>query len=175
MSEIYLRKITLDDVATLSILAKKTFYDSFTGTCTPADMQDFLERYYNEQSLSEEIADEEMKYFFAELDGKPVGYISFKGIATNFAETKNKKAIELKRLYVSSAYHGKGTAQKLMDFFLNYSVNEGYEVAFLGVWEYNCRAQYFYRKYGFKPTSHRHKFPIGNTSQEDIYLIKELK
>jgi diamine N-acetyltransferase len=175
MSEISLRKITLNDVATLSAIAKKTFYDSFSGTCTAADMEDFLERYYNEQSLYAEIEDEEMKYFFAEIDNILVGYILFRAVISNFEEAKNKKTIELKRLYVSSAYHGKGIAQKLMDFFLDYAVNGGYEIAFLGVWEYNCRAQYFYSKYGFKFTSYRHDFPIGNTPQVDVYMIKELK
>lgn len=174
MNEISLRRITLEDVATLSVIAKNTFYDSFSGTCTTADMDNFLERYYSEKSLAAEIADDEMKYFFAEYNGDPVGYILFKQANSDFAELKNKKAIELKRLYVSSDFHGKGIAQKLMDFFLDFSKKEGFEIAFLGVWEYNCRARYFYSKYGFMPTENRHDFPIGNTTQIDVYLVKEL-
>jgi diamine N-acetyltransferase len=174
MSEIVLRSLTLVDVPVLSILAKKTFYDSFTGTCTPADMDDFLERYYNENILAAEIKDDTMCYFFAEIDGAVAGYILFKENNPNFEETKNKKTIELKRLYVLSNYHGKEVAQKMMDYFLDYCEKGNYEIAFLGVWEYNCRAQYFYAKYSFKPTLHKHDFPIGLTSQQDIYLIKNL-
>jgi diamine N-acetyltransferase len=60
-----------------------------------------------------------------------------------------------------------------MNHFLEYTVSQNYAIAFLGVWEYNCRAQYFYAKYGFKPTAGRHNFPIGNTAQTDVYLLKE--
>jgi diamine N-acetyltransferase len=175
MSEVTLRRLALKDVPALSIIAKKTFYDSFSGTATPADMDHFLELYYNENALALEMADSEMHYYFAEIDGEVAGYILYKENNPGFEEMKNKKAIELKRLYVLENYHGKGIAQKMMDAFLVYANTNNFDVAFLGVWEYNCRAQYFYAKYGFKPTTHRHDFPIGNTPQTDMYLLKELK
>jgi diamine N-acetyltransferase len=175
MNEVKLRRLTSKDVPALSIIAKQTFYDSFTGTCTPEDMDHFLELYYNENALTNEMADEAMYYYFAEIEGKPAGYILYKETNPDFAETKNKKSIELKRLYVLSQYHGKAIAQKMMSAFLEHAENNHFDIAFLGVWEYNCRAQFFYAKYGFKPTSHRHNFPIGNTPQTDMYLIKELK
>jgi diamine N-acetyltransferase len=175
MSEVTLRRLTLRDVPALSIIAKKTFYDSFSGTATPADMDHFLELYYNENALAEEMADSEMHYYFAEIDGEIAGYILYKENNIGFEEMKSKKVIELKRLYVLGNYHGKGIAQKMMDAFLEYANANNFDIAFLGVWEYNCRAQYFYAKYGFKPTTYRHDFPIGNTPQTDMYLLKELK
>jgi diamine N-acetyltransferase len=175
MSEVILRRLTLKDVSALSVIAKKTFYDSFSGTATPADMDNFLELYYNENALAEEMADSEMHYYFAEIDGEIAGYILYKENNIGFEEMKSKKVIELKRLYVLENYHGKGIAQKMMDAFLIYANTNNFDVAFLGVWEYNCRAQYFYAKYGFKPTTYRHDFPIGNTPQTDMYLLKELK
>jgi diamine N-acetyltransferase len=175
MNEVTLRRLTLKDVPALSIIAKKTFYDSFTGTCTAADMDDFLELYYNENALATEVVDSEMLYYFAEIDGEVAGYILYKENNIGFEEMKNKKAIELKRLYVLGNYHGKGIAQKMINGFLEYANSNNFDIAFLGVWEYNCRAQYFYAKYGFKPTTHRHDFPIGNTPQTDMYLLKELK
>jgi diamine N-acetyltransferase len=175
MSEVTLRRLTLKDVPTLSVIAKKTFYDSFSGTCTVADMNHFLELYYNENALALEMADSEMHYYFAEIDGEVAGYILYKENNAGFAEMKQKKCIELKRLYVLGNYHGKGIAQKMMDSFLEYARANNFDIAFLGVWEYNCRAQYFYAKYGFKATTYRHDFPIGDTPQTDMYLLKELK
>lgn len=174
MDAITLRRLTLKDVPALSLIAKKTFYDSFSGTCTAEDMNHFLEMYYNENALAVEMADEEMHYYFVEINWEIAGYILYKENNIGFEEMKNKKVIELKRLYVLGIYHGKKLAQKMMDAFLAYATNNNFDIAFLGVWEYNCRAQYFYAKYGFKPTAHRHDFPIGNTSQADVYLIKEL-
>jgi diamine N-acetyltransferase len=175
MSEVTLRRLTLKDVPALSIIAKKTFYDSFSGTATPADMDIFLELYYNENALAEEMADSEMHYYFAEIDGEIAGYILYKENNIGFEEMKSKKVIELKRLYVLGNYHGKGIAQKMMDDFLEYANNNAFDIAFLGVWEYNYKAQNFYAKYGFVRTAYRHGFPIGDTAQTDIYLIKALK
>jgi diamine N-acetyltransferase len=175
MNEVILRRLTLEDVPVLSIIAKKTFYDSFSGTCTPADMDDFLELYYNEKTLANQIEVEKIIYYFAELNSEPVAYISFAKETPDFSETKGTKVIELKRLYVLGEYHAKGTAQQLMNLFLDYAATENFDIAFLGVWEYNYKAQNFYAKYGFGHTKYRHPFPIGNTPQTDIYLMKDLK
>lgn len=175
MNKVTLRRLTLKDVPAISILAKKTFYDSFSGTATPEDMDDFLELYYNETVLTQQIEVDRINYFFAEINNEPVAYISFAKESPDFAETKGRSVIELKRLYVLGQYHAKGIAQKLMNFFLEYAIRENFDVAFLGVWEYNYKAQNFYAKYGFTHTKYRHPFPIGNTPQTDIYLMKDLK
>lgn len=175
MVEITMRRITLEDVPALSFMAKKTFYDTFTGTCTEDDMNYFLEKYYNENVLANEVKDTSMEYFFAEINNEPVGYILFAAAQINFDEIKGSSALELKRFYVNAAYHGKGVAQKMMQFYLDYAVSKGYDVVFLGVWEHNIRAQKFYNKYGFIATSHTHDFPIGNTPQTDIYMWRKLR
>jgi diamine N-acetyltransferase len=175
MEEVILRQLTLQDVPALSIIAKNTFYDAFSGTCTEADMDNFLAFYYNEEALAKQIKIENVIYYFAEINNKPVAYISFAKEDPDFAETKGRSTIELKRLYVLNDYHGKQIAQKLMNLFLEYAIAENFDVAFLGVWEYNYKAQNFYAKYGFVRTPYRHGFPIGDTPQTDMYLIKELK
>ena len=172
--EINIRRIGIDDVAALSVLARKTFYDTFTGTCSEDDMEGFLDEFYSEAALGKELVDEEMFFFFAEADGVPVAYLQFKETYDNFPEIKKWKALELKRIYVLSEFQGKGIAQKLMDFFLNFAAEEKYEAVWLGVWEHNVRAQKFYEKYGFADSGHTHDFPIGNTPQTDKWLWKIL-
>lgn len=173
MEEISLRRIVSADVPALSGMAKVTFFDTFTGTCTDADMAGFLEYYYNEAALQKEL-DEGIEYFFAEADGQPVGYLSFRDEKPSFPEIKGSAALELKRFYVDKAFHGKGAAHTMMHFFLDHAAAQGYDVVFLGVWEFNFRAQKFYHKYGFLTSEHRHDFPIGDTPQTDVYLIKFL-
>lgn len=172
--EIDIRRINIDDVAVLSVLARQTFYDTFTGTCTAEDMQGFLYQYYSETQLGKELLDKEMFFFFAEADGAPVAYLQFKESYDNFPEIKKWKALELKRIYVLNEYQGKGIAQKLMDFFLNVATEKKYEAVWLGVWEYNVRAQKFYEKYGFADSGYTHDFPIGSTPQTDKWLWKFL-
>lgn len=172
--EINIRRINIDDVSALSVIARQTFYDTFTGTCTEADMQGFLDQYYSTAQLGKELLDDETLCFFAEADGVPVAYLQFKEAYNNFPEIKKWKALELKRIYVLAAFHGKGIAQKLMDFFLGFAAEKKYEAVWLGVWERNIRAQKFYEKYGFADSGYTHDFPIGSTPQTDKWLWKFL-
>lgn len=172
--EITIRRIMLADVAVLSAIAQQTFYDTFTGTCTEADMQGFLEQYYNEGQIAKELSNENDLYFFAEIDNKPVGYIRFTEDYSNLPLMKQWKALELKRIYVLKEFHGMGIAQNLMDFMLDFALKEKYQVIWLGVWEHNLRAQKFYEKYGFVNSGHTHDFPIGNTPQTDFWFWKFL-
>ena len=96
-------------------------------------------------------------------------------LKANFPEVKKWKALELKRIYVLTEFHGKGIAQKLMNFILDFATEKKYEVVWLGVWEHNLRAQKFYEKYGFVNSGYTHDFPIGSTPQTDFWLWKFLK
>lgn len=172
--EINIRRINTGDVPVFSKIARTTFYDTFTGTCTAADMQEFLDEYYSEEKLGEEVQDENLFSFFAEVNGVPAAYLQFRETYDSFPQVQSWKSLELKRLYVLSEFHGKGIAQKLMEFFLDYAVQQKYEAVWLGVWEYNSRAQKFYEKYGFKDSGYTHDFPIGSTPQTDKWLWKFL-
>ena len=172
--EINIRRININDVTALLIIARQTFFDTFTGTCTDEDMQSFLDQFYNEEQLGKELLDPETFCYFAEANGVPLAYLHFKEDYTNFPTEKKWKALELKRIYVLKEFHGKGIAQKLMDFILNFAAEKKYEMLWLGVWEHNIRAQKFYVKYGFENSGYTHDFPIGNTPQTDIWLWKFL-
>jgi ribosomal protein S18 acetylase RimI-like enzyme len=173
--EINIRRIGIADVSALSVIARQTFFDTFTGTCTEADMQVFLDQYYSTSQLGKELLDKETFCFFAEADGMPAAYLQFKEAYNNFPEIKKWKALELKRIYVLTQFHGKGIAQKLMDFILDFAAAKKYEVVWLGVWEHNIRAQKFYEKYGFTDTGYTHNFPIGSSPQTDKWFWKFLK
>jgi ribosomal protein S18 acetylase RimI-like enzyme len=172
--EIHIRRINIEDVSALSLLARQTFFDTFTGTCTDADMQGYLDEYYSTVQLAKELQDTATFFFFAEQGGVPVAYLQFKEDYNSFPEIKKWKALELKRIYVLAQFHGKGIAQMLMDFFLNFAIEKNYEVVWLGVWEHNIRAQKFYAKYGFTDSGFTHDFPIGSTPQRDKWLWKFL-
>ena len=173
--QITIRRVTVADVPALCAMARQTFYDTFVDTCTATDMQEFLDEVFTEEQLAKEISNQNDYCFFAEINGEPVGYIRFMEDSSNFAEVNKWKSLELKRLYVLKEYHGKGMAQKLMEFFIAFAEQYQYELVWLGVWEYNFRAQKFYSKYGFINSGHTHDFPIGDTPQTDIYLWRFLK
>jgi ribosomal protein S18 acetylase RimI-like enzyme len=169
-----IRRVVLEDAAVLSKLGADTFYDTFKGTCTDEDMDGFLVDYFNIEQVQKELSDADDYFYFAEVDGKAVGYIRIKEDYSAFETMKQWKALELKRLYVSADYHGKGVAQALTNLAFDFANKGGYEVVWLGVWEFNFRAQNFYKKMGFEDTGHKHDFPIGNTPQTDLWYWKFL-
>ena len=173
-SGLTIRRCTIADAPALTALARRTFEDTFTGTCTDEDMQHFLDKYYSLEQVTRELSDEHDYIFFALIDNQPVGFLRFLDRPVEFPHNAGKKALELNRLYIDSAHKGQGIAQELMDFYMDYAKKEGYTLLWLGVWEYNHRAQAFYRKYGFVPTPYTHPFPIGNTPQTDVWWVREL-
>jgi diamine N-acetyltransferase len=172
--EVTIRRVKIDDAAILAMLSKKTFFDTFTGTCTPKDMDDFLEAYYNEEQVAKELSNENDFYFFADVDGVPAGYIRFMEDYSNFDMMKKWKALELKRIYVLQEFFGKGVADKLLDFVQGFCTIKHYEVLWLGVWENNVRARRFYEKNGFINSGYTHNFPLGSTPQTDYWYWKFL-
>lgn len=170
-----IRRAGIKDAAALSVMACKTFYDTFNGTCTEEDMNAFLQQNFSEASLLLELQNEKDCCFFIEENGVPLGYIRFMEDYSSLPLMQQWKALELKRIYILQQHHGKGIAQQLMDFILSYAKSENYEVIWLGVWEHNNRARKFYEKYGFINSGHTHDFPIGNTPQTDIWMWKFLE
>jgi diamine N-acetyltransferase len=175
MTAITIRRITAADTALLAVMARTTFYDTFTGTCTQADMQQFLQDYFNDAQVAKELDDAADFFFFAEINGVPAGYMRFKEDYSGFPVMKQWKTMELKRIYVLKEYHGQGIAQALMEFLIDWCKKENYQAIYLGVWEHNIRAQKFYAKYGFQNSGHTHNFPIGTTPQTDFWLWKFLE
>ena len=104
----------------------------------------------------------------------PVGYLQFMEDYTGFPLMQQWKALELKRIYILKEFHGGGIAQQLMEYIFDHARRHQFEVIWLGVWEFNLRAQKFYEKYGFINSGHTHDFPIGNTPQTDFWLWKFL-
>lgn len=172
--EINIRRAKIEDAAILSELAIKTFYDTFVGTCTEKDMDEFLYEYYNINQVKKELSDADDYFYFAEVDDIAVGYIRFKEDNSHYEKVKQWKALELKRLYILKEFHGKEVAKALMDFYFEYALKNNYELAWLGVWEFNFRAQKFYQKNGFEDTGDKHPFPIGSTPQTDLWYWKFL-
>ena len=162
------------DVAALTAIARSTFHDTFAHTATAADMHHFLDSFYSSEQMAGELANPEDYIFFATIQNNPVGFMRFLESPVPFPHNAHGKPLELNRLYVDAAYQGRGIAQLLMNFYMEYAVSSGCRLLWLGVWEHNHRAHAFYRKYGFTFTGHRHPFPIGDTPQTDEWWSKDL-
>lgn len=171
-----IRRLTLHDAAALAEIAANTFEYTFKDTCTAADMDFYLKKYYSLEQMEMELADLNSYYFFIEDEhAAPLGFLRLKEEKEGYPAMNQYHSLELNRIYVKHEFQGRGIAQRLMDFALQFANEHAYEVIWLGVWEHNYRAQNFYKKYGFEPTGDTHDFPIGETPQTDLWFWKRLR
>lgn len=173
---IAIRRARAEDAEELSRLAEATFRDAFGGDNAADDMDRYVAEAFSPVQQAAEIADPNGAIFLAEhrdaSGAELVGYTHL--VAGPAPEAVSGPApIELKRLYVARAWHGRNVAQALMDAALAEARARGGRTVWLGVWERNPRAVAFYAKYGFTRVG-EHSFVLGADVQTDWVLARAL-
>jgi len=167
---ITIRKVTLSDAKKLADLARKTFLDAFSKQNTLEDLDIHCQSSYGEAIQSSEIIDPQYVTLVAEQGDELVAYSQlrwgeFPGCVSAISPG------EIQRLYVDKLWHGKGLAQDLMSDCLKIMQERNTDIVWLGVWEKNPRAIFFYKKFGFKEVG-EHIFTLGSDRQRDIILAR---
>ena len=170
-----IRRAGADDAARLSAFAAATFRDTFGADNTPEDMARYLTETYSPEIQAAEIAEPAAIVLLAEQPGltgaaELVGYAHLIRGAAPDAVT-GPDPMELKRLYVGQAWHGRGIAAALMAAALGAARQAGARTLWLGVWERNPRAVAFYAKHGFQRVG-EHTFRLGTDLQTDWLLAR---
>lgn len=168
--QINIRKAVIEDAKLLTDLSYTTFWDAFAHhpKNSPDDMAHYMRQAFSEDQLATELAAGDNIFLIAEVDGKPAGYAKL--IVGSCEEgVTAQDPIELSRLYSHQEFIGKGVGQNLMDACLEQAKIGGHDVMWLGVWEYNPRAQRFYEKNGFIVCG-RHTFQLGSDPQTDLLM-----
>ena len=174
MPDISIREATVDDAKKLTDLAYTTFWDAFVHhpKNAPDDLNHYMRQAFNVDQISAELGDEKSIFLIAEIEGEPAGYAKIINDAIEPAITA-LRPVELNRLYSHQQFLGKGIGQALMDACFRRAKQENRDVMWLGVWEYNPRAQRFYEKNGFRVVG-SHTFQLGEDSQTDLLMQRTL-
>lgn len=170
-SELIIRKADIEDAAPLEKISVDTFVETFASQNTKEDMDLFLNECFNLEAIKKEIADENTEYHMAFLGEKLAGYVKFRKAAHEDFETVN--SIEIARIYVYEAYHGKKVGSALMQFVIDLAKFRKAGIVWLGVWEFNPKAIRFYEQWGFKVFG-KHIFRLGTDDQNDLLMCKYL-
>ena len=174
MDALNIRQATPDDAKLLTDLSYTTFWDAFAHhpKNAPDDLAYYMRQAFNVEQIAAELAEPNAIFLIAEVDGKPAGYakLNLGNIEDGITAAR---PIELARLYSHQEYIGKGVGQNLMDACFDFAKTSKHDVMWLGVWEFNPRAQRFYEKNGFRPVG-RHIFQLGSDPQTDLLMQKAL-
>lgn len=174
---VIVRTAVPSDATALSELGAETFRETFDDSNTPEDMARYLAESFFPAQQAAEIADSQSVVLVAEHH-TPSGPTALVGYAQLRAgevpvDVQGPNPLELKRLYVLRAWHGRGVAQALMQVCLDTALARGCRTLWLGVWEHNGRAQAFYAKYGFVRVG-QHEFVLGTDVQTDWLLSRAM-
>jgi ribosomal protein S18 acetylase RimI-like enzyme len=168
-----IRKVSLKDIEKLREIGKLTFAETFSSDNSEENMTEYLEKGFSTEKLNAELTDKNAEFYFAELDGKVIGYLKV-NVGQSQTEIKIKNALEIERIYVLKEFHGKMVGQLLYEKALELAKEKKVEYVWLGVWEQNPRAIRFYKKNGFVEFD-KHIFKLGNDEQTDIMMKLKLK
>ncbi len=173
MQNIHIEKIALKELNQLQQIGKQTFYETFSSDNTEEDMQNYLATSFSTAKLLDELNDEQVEFYFAKKDKRVIGYLKL-NYGDSQTELKDHKALEIERIYVLKAYHGKNVGQKLFEKAMEVARAKKVEYVWLGVWEHNLRAIRFYEKNGFEMFD-KHIFKLGKDEQMDVMMRLKVK
>ena len=172
--EIKIRFAVPADASTLSTVGATSFFDAFADDerNKPEDMRAYMNENFTLEALANDLTKKDVVYLVAEIENRVVGYAK---LQTNSAEecVEAENPIELCRLYSLREFIGKGVGKALMLRSIEFAERNNCDVFWLGVWEFNYRAQKFYARFGFEKCG-EHVFLLGSDPQIDWILQKRL-
>jgi ribosomal protein S18 acetylase RimI-like enzyme len=136
-------------------------------------MNAYLAKGFTAEQLAAELGNPDSAFYFAELGDQVIGYLKLNS-GTAQTELKDDRAVEIERIYVLKAYHGRNVGQLLYEQAIETARQQDADYLWLGVWEENPRAIRFYQKNGFVAFG-RHLFKLGDDEQTDIMMKLQLK
>ena len=169
-----IRQATVEDAKLLTDLAYTTFWDAFAHhpKNAPDDLNHYMRQAFNVEQIAAELDDAKNIFLIAEIGDEAAGYSKI--ILDNIEPgITAERPIELSRLYSHQKHLGKGVGQSLMDACFERARSKGRDVMWLGVWEYNPRAQRFYERNGFRVVG-SHVFQLGQDPQTDLLMQRDL-
>lgn len=165
-------QVTEQEIAALQQISRQTFTETFAASNTEENMRKYLDEAYAAEKLAAELNDPDVYFYFAKEGEQVIGYLKLNAGASQ-TELKDKKALEIERIYVLSHWHGMKVGQLLYEKALEVARQLGVHYVWLGVWEKNTRAIRFYQRNGFMEFD-QHIFRLGDDEQTDIMMKRKL-
>jgi ribosomal protein S18 acetylase RimI-like enzyme len=99
--------------------------------------------------LADRLADDTMRVFVAEVNGRLVGMILLKMRSEEHPVKYTQHYLHISTLIVAADFQGQGVAQRLMDTAVAFAKEHNLSQLRLNVYDFNQRAITFYEKEGF--------------------------
>lgn len=163
-----IRRATIADAGPLSVLASRTFVETFGHLYPKEDLEFFLDDAYAPEKQAVILAHPDYAVWLLEDDGVAVGHAAAGPCGLPHADVKSGDG-ELKRLYVLASHQGGGWGGRMFDEAERWLLRDGPRTLWIGVWSENFGAQRFYARHGFEQVG-TYRFPVGKVRDLEFIL-----
>ncbi|NND94560.1 MAG: GNAT family N-acetyltransferase [Flavobacteriales bacterium] len=147
--EIKISAVQLADAQALALLSRFTWDETFGSLFeSRRSVMNYLNRNFSIQNLISQIDDPEISFWFATLDGLPVGYAQLE-MNAHSQFIPGESICRLRHIYILKDYQSTGIGTALWSAMLEQSKDMGYEKMWLSVLNTHSHAKGFYEKKGF--------------------------
>ena len=171
------RRAAIGDGGVLHELAASTFGLACPPGTTQASIDDFIATHLSTESFERYLADPDRELFIAEVADSPVGYTMLVfGDPTDVdvaAAVSAHPTVELSKVYVRAEHHGSGVSSTLVEETVAHAAKRGVAGVWLGVNQFNPKANRFYEKHGFAKVGTK-KFLVGGNWEDDFVRERRL-
>lgn len=166
--EIYITSVEEKDLDALRAISIQTFTETFSEHNTEEDMQKYVAENLSPEKLHKEFNAKGALFYFMYHGSELAGYMKLNDAP---AQTMTGKpgTLEIERIYVLKAFHGKQLGTLLLNYAIDRTKEKHHSAIWLGVWERNAKAIAFYERNGFVKTG-SHDFVLGDDVQTDYIM-----
>jgi diamine N-acetyltransferase len=172
MTPIIWRKATPEDADALAHLGAATFLSTFAFDHPGKGLIDHLNDEHSSKYYAQKLARDDFHIVIGETPlGAPVGYLML--CPPEHPDFHKDGDLELKRIYLLSAWQGGGNGRDLMQRAIEMATASGAKRLLLAVYESNPKAIGFYERAGFEKIGET-VFMVGDVEFLDFLYAKAI-
>ena len=159
MEDFYVRELEAKDAAFLSQVAIKAYADHYLDLWYDGGKW-YMEKYFSTEKLTEELNDQNSRFFLAFINDSPAGFLKL-NISAALEGFEEKRGLELERIYLNKAAAGQGIGRRLFELTCKIAIENNKDFVWLKAMDTSEGPIAFYTKMGFTVTgTHRLKHPL---------------
>ncbi|KND94332.1 putative N-acetyltransferase [Tolypocladium ophioglossoides CBS 100239] len=171
---ITVRRATPNDAPSIADLGVRVFSLSFGHSVSSEQLQAYLGKAYSIPAITADVTNPLKDTVVAATPaGALIGFAILTRGSSEPCIAHLDSTIELQRLYIDLAYHGKGVGKMLALEVEGIARERGFKKIWLGVWEESYKARKVYERLGYKVVGSR-EFQLGGVAQLDHVMLKAL-
>ena len=159
----------IEDCELIAQIGKKSFLDSHGKSASKENIETFITKTYNKETLIKELNNPTIEYLLIYYKNKIAGYSKIELNIPN-SNIEHKRITKLDRFYLLKEFYGQKLGIKLFNFNIELSKKNQQNGIWLAVWVENQRAIKFYTKLGFKIVG-KYDFKISSTHSNPNHIM----